>query len=225
MESAGWVGWTASFDAGMTGVRSNRVASPRLWAWYSLAPGIGVSVLIYAGVRARRALWLGLGLLWAAVVVSGLVWSSAASGHSPLPGLLLIFGWVGTVATTFAIRPAWERQMDSVFEIQEELARDRLADRHRARRLVTRNPSLAQEMGIGRPDLQGAHAGLVDVNNASATALQELPGVDAELAAEIVNTREQLGGFSSLQDLGETLDIDGGIVERIRGRAVFLPRP
>ena len=104
--------------------------------------------------------------------------------------------------------------------------RQRLADRRRALELAARDPSLAQEIGIGRPDRRGAaHGGLVDVNNASARALQRLPGVDGHLAARIVATRGELGGFSSLEDLGETLDIDGGTVERIRGRAVFLPRP
>jgi DNA uptake protein ComE-like DNA-binding protein len=56
------------------------------------------------------------------------------------------------------------------------------------------------------------------------TALLELPGVDGDVATQIVETREQVDGFSSLEDLGATLDLDGDLVEQLRGRVVFLPR-
>ena len=67
-------------------------------------------------------------------------------------------------------------------------------------------------------------AGLVDVNNANVTALLTLPGVDGDLATEIIETREKVGGFSSLEDCGAQLDLDGGVVEALRDKVVFLPR-
>jgi DNA uptake protein ComE-like DNA-binding protein len=69
-----------------------------------------------------------------------------------------------------------------------------------------------------------ADAGLVDINNASVTALLKLPGIDGDLATEICECREKVGGFSSLEDFGATLDVDGGVVESLRDRVVFLPR-
>jgi hypothetical protein len=78
---------------------------------------------------------------------------------------------------------------------QRQQIRQRLADRRRALEIARRNPGLANEIGIGRPDKAGApDAGLVDVNNASVTALLGLPG------------------------------IVGGVVEGLRGKLVFLPR-
>ena len=75
-------------------------------------------------------------------------------------------------------------------------------------------------MGIGRPDVTGAaDAGLVDLNNASVTALLELPGVDGDVATEIVEAREKVHGFASLEDMGAALDLDGNLVEGLRGRA------
>jgi hypothetical protein len=47
----------------------------------------------------------------------------------------------------------------------------------------------------------------VDVNNASVTALLKLPGVDGDIATEICECREKLGGFATLEDLGATLDL------------------
>jgi hypothetical protein len=64
----------------------------------------------------------------------------------------------------------------------------------------------------------------VDVNNASVTALLKLPGVDGDIATEICECREKLGGFATLEDLGATLDLDGGVVEGLRAKVVFLPR-
>jgi len=94
-----------------------------------------------------------------------------------------------------------------------------------ALRLAREKPELAKEIGIGRPDRPDADsAGLVDVNNANVTALLTLPGVNGDLATEIVEAREKVGGFSSLEDCGAALDIDGGTVEGLRGHVVFLPR-
>jgi DNA uptake protein ComE-like DNA-binding protein len=100
-----------------------------------------------------------------------------------------------------------------------------MLDHERARRLATENPGLAKEIGVGRPDRPGAaDAGLVDLNNASVTALLGLPGVDGDVATQIVETREKVGGFSSLEDCGATLDLDGAVVVGLRDRVVFLPR-
>ena len=54
--------------------------------------------------------------------------------------------------------------------------------------------------------------------------IQRLPGIDDATARRIVAVREQIDGFSSLEDLGMTLDLDGETVEDLRGKTVFLPR-
>ena len=200
------------------------------WPWISLLPiGLGAWAPIYAGVRARVRSWVALGLLWSAIVIAGFVKSSLGhAGHSgtdDLAGLLLIVGWVGAVATSFMIRGAYDRQMGSTLLAATEAAEQRLRDRQRALQLARQNPALAREIGIGRPDRQGAaDAGLIDVNNASVTALLKLPGISGEIATEIIETREKVGGFSSLEDMGETLELAGDVVEGLRGEVVFLPR-
>ena len=78
---------------------------------------------------------------------------------------------------------------------------------------------------MGRPDISGApDVGLVDINNAPASALAKLPGVDDALATRIVEARAEVGGFSTVEDLGVALDLAGDLVEDLRGVAVFLPR-
>jgi hypothetical protein len=51
-----------------------------------------------------------------------------------------------------------------------------------------------------------------------------LPRIDADTARRIVATRDGVGGFSSLEDLGMTMDLPGDVVERLRGRVVCIPR-
>jgi DNA uptake protein ComE-like DNA-binding protein len=50
-----------------------------------------------------------------------------------------------------------------------------------------------------------------------------LPGIDDALATRIVEARSQVGGFSSVEDLGIALDLAGDVVEDLRDRVVFLP--
>jgi hypothetical protein len=204
------------------------LATRSRWPFLSLIPiGLGAWAPIYAGVKARVTSWALWGVLWSAFVVAGFVADAASShpGSDNLAGFFLIVGWVGAVATSFIIRGAYERQMGSPLLAAEEAGQQRLRERERAARLARENPALAREMGIGRPDVTGAaDAGLVDINNASVTALLELPGVDGDVATAIIEAREKVHGFASLEDMGAALDLDGHLVEDLRGHVVFLPR-
>ena len=200
------------------------------WPWLSLLPiGFGSWVPIYAGVRARVTAWIALGAFWSALAVAGWIASTTGTDHghhrySAIAGFLMVVAWAGAAATSFVIRPEYERRMESPLLSASERAEQRLLDRRRAQRLARQDPTLAREMGVGRPDVAGAaDAGLVDVNNAPVAALVMLPGIDDALATRIVEARSQVGGFSSVEDLGIALDHAGDIVEDLRDRVVFLP--
>ncbi len=205
--------------------------APSRWPWVSLLPlGFGAWVPIYAGVRARVRSWILIGALWSAIAVAGWIASATSSVHghhrySALAGLLLILAWAGAAATSFVIRPEYERRIGSPLTDASERAEARLRDRRQAQRLARENPTLAREMGVGRPDIAGApDVGLVDINNAPASVLAKLPGVDDALATRIVEARAEVGGFSTVEDLGVALDLAGDLVEELRGVVVFLPR-
>jgi DNA uptake protein ComE-like DNA-binding protein len=172
------------------------------------------------------ARWVMLGIIWSVITLAGWIQAVVSNAHDHgVGGLLIIVGWVGAIATSFAIRSAYERRLASPLVRASERAEERLRDRERARRLVRENPALAAEMGVGRPDLPGAtDAGLIDVNNASAGALAKLPGVDDELVTKVVETRAAVNGFSSIEDLGAAMDLDGNVIEGLRDCTVFLPR-
>jgi len=137
----------------------------------------------------------------------------------------LIVGWIGAIATSFIVRGKYRQALESPFAERIERARMLLADRERARTLAASDPQVAQQAGIGRPDLPGAASGgLVDVNNAPAAVLETLPGVDDAIATQIIEARAAAHGFSSPNELGMVADLDGDLVEGLRDYVVFLPR-
>jgi hypothetical protein len=203
------------------------VAHRSRWPYISLIPiGFGAWAPIYAGVKAREPKWVALGALWTTMIVVALIVSSGhGHGDDGLVGALAIIAWVGGIATSFSIRGAYEQQLGSPMLRAAEVGEQRLRGRQQAQRIARENPALAKEMGIGRPDVAGAaDAGLVDVNNVSVTALLTLARVDGGLATQIIETREKVNGFSSLEDMGTAMDLPGDVVEALRNRVVFLPR-
>jgi heme/copper-type cytochrome/quinol oxidase subunit 4 len=81
----------------------------------------------------------------------------------------------------------------------------RRARRENARELAAQDPSLARELGIGRPDLGTGYddGGLVDLNSAPADVIARVAGIEREHADAIVTAREARGG--SFFNLGEVL--------------------
>jgi hypothetical protein len=186
--------------------------------------GLGAWAPIYAGARVHNRRWITLGALWSVIAVIGWVVAIATNG-SGVGGLLIILGWAGAAASSFAVRDRYREMLGSPFETAVLDAEGRLADRDRARKLARERPALALEMGIGRPDLPNAQsAGLVDLNNAPPRVIARLPGVDDALAQQIVRARNDTHGFTSVEDLGAALDLDGNVVEDLRECVVFLPR-
>jgi DNA uptake protein ComE-like DNA-binding protein len=195
------------------------------WVWVSATPfGLGSWTPIIPGRELRRRSWVAWGVLWITVTIAGWVAAVVSDGGAG-GGLMIILGWCGAIATTLSIRPSYVQQSSSSFTREREAAELRLRERREAQQLAAEKPELALELGIGRPDRPGAQAaGLVDVNNASISALLGLPGIDDALAHRIVELREELDGFGSVHDLGSVLELDGNAVERLRDRTVFLPR-
>jgi hypothetical protein len=92
------------------------------------------------------------------------------------------------------------------------------------RQLVSRDPSLAGSMGVGRPDMGREYddGGLVDFNSMPAEGLQRFAGLSSAEAAEVVRTRGELGRFSSLSELEAFANLSQATVARLREIAVFV---
>jgi hypothetical protein len=101
-------------------------------------------------------------------------------------------------------------------------ARSRRAE---ARAIVERDPSMARELRIGRPDVPGRtydDGGLVDLNHVGPEVMVRLLELSPEQAEEIVRVRSEIHGFASLEELGAYTSLPPPVIEGLRERAIFL---
>ena len=61
-----------------------------------------------------------------------------------------------------------------------------------------------------------ARYSIIDVNTADTTAFISLPGIGSKLAARIVTFREKLGGFYSIDQIGETYGLPDSTFQKIK---------
>ncbi|MGV9790711.1 hypothetical protein [Streptomyces sp. NPDC003435] len=113
-------------------------------------------------------------------------------------------------------------QPDTLVSQMEEA----IQKRDEARRIVTTNPRLALELGIGDPTRQTGFddGGVVDINGISAEALAESLRLPLGVAGRIVGTRDQLGGrFSSTEEISLYASLSPREEQLVKERAVILP--
>jgi hypothetical protein len=160
----------------------------------------------------------------------GEVTSGAGDAISVVGGLLLI----ATVALGCVQQAPLRREIYNGAPPQEHDAADpaltaALEARERraeAREIAARDPLLARDLKIGRPDL--AHTfddgGLVDLNSASARIIAETCDLPDATGEDIAAARPP-GGFMAVDDVFSLAEIPVAAWDIIRDRAVVIPRP
>lgn len=123
---------------------------------------------------------------------------------------------------------AMNAPLDSAADVQVSpilAARLEMQRRREALAILQRDPHLATELRIGRPDLPRTFddGHLVDANHVPAPFLAVVPGITPALAEKIAGVRDQVGGFSSIADLEVTLDLPPEIVSQTQDYLIFLP--
>ena len=204
---------------------------PILWSllplltWGLLAP----VPFVHAAVRLRTVgLWLVAGfyvILWLVVGPAGVLAQNpdvneAVAGLSQL-GLVM-------AATTHAFflrervfpPPAPPAIASDPAVAAALAARQR---REQARAIAERDPALARELSIGRPDLprEFDDGGLVDVNHVPASVLVDRLGLSVSEAGRVVEARDHLGGFSGPAELAVYAELPEAAVEAVRDRLLF----
>ncbi|MGB8193482.1 MAG: helix-hairpin-helix domain-containing protein [Chitinophagaceae bacterium] len=66
------------------------------------------------------------------------------------------------------------------------------------------------------PKKFAARISIIDINTADTAGFVALPGIGSKLAARIVNFREKLGGFYSVEQVGETYGLPDSTFQKIR---------
>jgi hypothetical protein len=197
------------------------------WVLTSLIPfgWVTFAGFLFAGFRAKRPVWVAAGVVYLAITVATIFVTSLdenTNGVDDNAGYIVMFSaWGVGIVHAFLSRKPYLRRLELIDDPALEAARTSEERRAFARDLAQRNPELARAALLGRTG-GFDEGGIVDVNHAPVEDIADLPGIDAATARRIVAVREGVGGFSSLEDLGMTMDLPGDVVEKLRGRIVCL---
>lgn len=209
---------------------SLRFAGSVVWALIPLLTLGMLAVLpfIHATVRLRR---VSLGLLTAGYVgATVFAWATVPMdeanettvlGNIGVGVILLIMA--GGTAHAFVLRGrvfAPRTPMDPALA-RALAARER---RQEARALVGRDPGLARELHIGRPDLPHEYdgGGLVDINHVPPGILMSYLGFSQTQAAQAVQRRTTMGGFSNTNELEVYCGLPPAFMDGLSDRVIFL---
>jgi hypothetical protein len=196
-------------------------------------------------LRSRALAVAAVAALVVTIIAFPLSGAQDDSGARAVFGVLVVFGLIGGGLTaTFMVRrrlvdPSYQDHTRSRFEVSrpprsvprtgrvDPAIDDALKGRQRrseARRILERDPALARELKIGRPDLPRRFddGGLVDVNHVPATVLAALPGFTPELAARVARARDEHHGFDFLQEMEVFADLPDGLADELAERLIFL---
>jgi DNA uptake protein ComE-like DNA-binding protein len=140
---------------------------------------------------------------------------------------LMLMG-VAAAHTFVAFRPgsALAGELESAAPLNElavHNARARMRRRSQARELAMANHVLARELGIGRPDVSHEYddGGLVDVNHVPGDVLASCLGLTPQETAAVVAARDQLGGFTSPEELSAYAQLSPDRVDALRDWMLF----
>lgn len=181
--------------------------------WLPLVPFLSVGLLAwipaaYGAARLRSRVHGAIAAVYMLLTGVVLVFSTqGASGLSDFVfSMLFLIGWMGGTAHAVYLRAKLLRLRKSLADPLVAMARQRRHRREGALELLRREPSLARDLRIGRPDLprQYDDGGLIDVNGVPEHVLTTALGLTIEQARGIVLERERVGGFASVGDLAKS---------------------
>lgn len=204
-----------------------------LWALLPLLT-FGLATPITIGLAAARlrskpamisaALYLGG---WA-VVFQG-AYTYAAKPPPVIDAIMTVswlMTWFGGTTHAFILRRRLfaPRLGEAANRAAEQAALARRSLRAQARDLAQRDPALARELNIGRPDLPRAYddGGLVDINHAPVASIQHATGLTASQAMEVTKLRGSHGPFVSAEDLSMLLELDPEVLPHLIEYTVYL---
>ena len=96
--------------------------------------------------------------------------------------------------------------------------------RNEARKLAVKDPMMARELGIGRPESKQGYddGGLLELNSATAKQLSAVCGLPRNLAEEVVASRATLGHFVNVEDAIVFGQIGEEYAPMVRDRGIIV---
>ncbi len=111
------------------------------------------------------------------------------------------------------------QDIKKIYGLRQEEAERLIPYIHISPKASSANASFANResaANAGNSSIEIKRTKIIDINTADTTAFISLPGIGSKLAARIINFREKLGGFSSVNQLGETYGIPDSTFQKIK---------
>jgi DNA uptake protein ComE-like DNA-binding protein len=167
------------------------------FALVSSQPEDADNVWTTSGVLFYLAAWIG-GVVYGIVMGPKLDWSPKTSS---------------------VVAPSYDPNSAAIAGIQAGRRK-----REEAREMARRDPQMARDLRVGRPDLarQYDDGGLVDVNSAPEVTLAEWLGLSAAQSAQVVEARQQLNRFEHVEDLVNLAGLEPSTYDQVKDRIILL---
>jgi hypothetical protein len=220
------------------------VSKPPKWLWALPVLSMGLlafvpPIAIAAKAKTTQAWWWAGGLAAAWLVGFSLVGTDEDGPLSDVGITIYFAAWIGAVIYALVMGPKvvwppketyvsagppppppYDPNMAAVAEAQAGRRK-----RDEARELARRDPQMARDLRIGRPDLprQYDDGGLVDINSAPADLLRESLGLTVDQSTQVVDMRTQLGGFEHPDDLVTFAGVEPRAYDAVKDRIILIP--
>jgi len=206
-------------------------ASIPIWSigFLSFVPFLGFAV-----INRRRRYWVVFGIYLAAtiaMIVSLGAVNSSSGADGAVGGFIIALAGCAAVHTAVLFRPGQEQAaapagpagLEQSNRQAVARAKSRLERRKDARHMVAANPDLARDLKIGRPDLPRDYddGGLVDVNHVPGDVLSSQLGLSSAEMSDVLAAREQLGRFTSADELCAYTQLSPDRVDELRDLMIF----
>ncbi len=147
--------------------------------------------------------------------------------------LLYLAAWIGGVVYGLVMGPKldWSARPSSAVEASYDPNAAAVAEvqaarrrREQAREMARRDPQMARDLRIGRPDLprQYDDGGLVDMNSAPAATMTTWLGLSAGQSAQVVEARQQLSRYEHVEDLVNLAGLEPSTYDQVKDRVILL---
>jgi|SRR5690625_3014021 len=194
-----------------------------LWILLTLVP---LGLLAYAGfffigLRANNRKWLVAGMIYLCIIMSSFViigWADRDHILTDIFVSVLLVAWVSCIIHSFAVR---QRYLNIIFQrkVQYEYGLSSILNKTTVdpASIKQRTEKTKQPLGAVSPAKQvttTSDPDVININNASVEEISSLPSIHMFLAKKIIQARDKVNRFESLEHIAELIHVQSHVLEK-----------
>lgn len=188
-----------------------------LWIILTFVPFglLAYAAFFFIGLRANNKKWLVAGIIYLFAIMSSFVivgWADRDHMLSDIFVSVLLVAWISCIIHSFAVR---QRYLNIIFKrkIQYEYGLSSIANKTTKQRTEKKK----QPLGTVSPAKQVTTISklqVININKASVEEISSLPSIHMFLAKMIIQARNKVNRFESLEHIAELINVEPHVLER-----------